>query len=173
MLKSDIVNQPCFIGGRFQAGSYDVAKWSNFDLIPVLQFADQNPGKYVISGHKITVPKTGYYKISEFYSVVDAGFANGLKILRHNQDGTYSYLGGETHSGATFTFGYAQVLVSLSAGEQISFAMYCDNAGTITIRNDPGQMGGFSIEYLGGGLKIYDCFSIYSHLFKRKEEKIC
>ena len=30
MLKSNIANQPCFIGGRFQAGAYAVSKFSNF-----------------------------------------------------------------------------------------------------------------------------------------------
>lgn len=52
MLKSDVVKQPCFIGGRFQAGVYDVSKWSNFTLSPELQFSDQNPGNFVISDKK-------------------------------------------------------------------------------------------------------------------------
>ena len=150
MLKSNIASQPCFIGGRFQAGAYTVAKWSNFDLTPVLQFANQNQGNFVISDKKIAVPKAGYYKISAFYSVVDANFPAGLKIIKHNTDGTYTYLAGELHVGGIYTFGYAQALAHFSAGEQISFAIYCDNEGTITIRNDPSQMGGFSVEYLGG-----------------------
>lgn len=98
------------------------------------------------------MPKAGYYKISAFYSVVDANFPAGLKIIKHNTDGTYTYLAGELHVGGMYTFGYAQALAYLSAGQQISFAIYCDNAGTISIRSDPSQMGGFSVEYLGGGV---------------------
>lgn len=149
MLKSNIANQPCFIGGRFQAGEYTVAKWSVFTLSPVLQFSDQNPGNFVISDKKITIPKTGYYKISAFCSLINANFVTGLKILKYISDDTYYYLGGEMHEGATYTFGYAQALAYLSAGEQIYFGIYCNNNGTIEIKNDPSQMGGFSVEYLG------------------------
>lgn len=151
MLRSNIVKQPCFIGGRFQAGSYAVAKWSIFTLPPELQFSDQNPGNFVISDKKIAVPKAGYYKISAFYSIVDFNFPTGLKIMKHNADGSYTYLAGELHDGGTYTSGCAQALAYLSAGQQISFGIYCDNNGTVTIRSDPSQMGGFSVEYLGGG----------------------
>lgn len=174
MLNSNEKKQILFVRGQFKAKSWSAQKWSLYKLTPELQYSDHKQGNFVFNADDtISVPKTGYYKISGTYCITGYGNVQGLMITQYNSDlSTASHIGGELHQGnGSFNFGHCETITRISAGEKIAFNVYADANGTMTVNAGPDRQGSFIIEYLGGVLRSIICLAYFLACSKERRRR--